>query len=84
MLDFLKIKCNLNNTTLFCDNFRKMLDKRMLRGRDETFFCEENYWADSKLTDLGEACGKHHVLFLHRNQGEPCLMEMALQALDTV
>lgn len=54
-----------------------------MRCRDKTFFCEENYRVDSKLTDLGEACEKHHVLFLHHNQGKPFLMEMALQMLDT-
>lgn len=54
-----------------------------MRCRDKTFFCEENYRVDSKLTDLGEACAKHHVLFLHHNQGKPFLMEVALQMLDT-
>lgn len=78
MLDFLK-KLNAPSITLL---YFAIISGRCWRKEcweeGMKLFCEENYWADSKLTDLGRPVERHHVLFLHQNQGEPCLMELAL------
>lgn len=61
MLDFLKIKCGLNSFTLFCDNFRRVLEKRMLRGRDETFLWRKLLSWFQTYRFGGGLWGKHHV-----------------------